>query len=272
MDAARYLERLGGQPAGPPTLDTLAALQRAHLLRVPFENLSIVAGEEISLGAGALYRKVVDRRRGGFCYELNGAFYALLDGLGFEVRRGSGRVVGDDGDLGPEADHMCLVVTLPDGEYLVDVGYGDFARVPLPLTGDPRTDPGGEWRVRPVDPERDERAATVGGTYVAESRDGEEWTLEYVFDDTHHETGHYRETCRYHQTSPESPFTGEPFVTMATPEGRKTLSAETLTVTSNGRKEKRGVAADEWLAVLEREFGVENPPDGVASAVRSARQ
>src|ERR1051325_2140988 len=82
--AAAYLARIGAEP-GPATAETLHALQLAHLTTVPFENLSIHLGEPIPLTEDALYDKIVERRRGGFCYEVNGLFAALLTHLGYSL-------------------------------------------------------------------------------------------------------------------------------------------------------------------------------------------
>jgi N-hydroxyarylamine O-acetyltransferase len=101
-----YLARMGVQ--GPVALDAgaLRDLHRAHLMAVPFENLSIHLGEPISLDEADLIGKIAGRRRGGFCYELNGAFASLLERLGAHVRRVSARAHGDDGRLGPPFDHL----------------------------------------------------------------------------------------------------------------------------------------------------------------------
>ncbi len=143
-----YLARIGGP--GPLALDAraLRGLHRAHLVAVPFENLSIHLGESISLDETDLVDKIVGRRRGGFCYELNGAFACLLEGLGARVRRVAARVYGNDGGLGPPFDHLALVVRLPDGTgpWLADVGFGSHST--YPLLADARAeqaDPGGRF-------------------------------------------------------------------------------------------------------------------------------
>jgi len=110
-----YLTRIGvPQPAAADAV-ALRRLHRAHLLAVPFENLSIHLGEPISLAPGDLLAKVVSRHRGGFCYELNGAFALLLEGLGFGVRRVAARVDGAGGKLGPPFDHLALLADVPGG-------------------------------------------------------------------------------------------------------------------------------------------------------------
>src|SRR5215831_2035740 len=103
-----YLRRIGTKHPGSSSAAALRALHKDHQLTVPFENLSIHLDEPISLNDADLIDKIVARRRGGFCYELNGAFALLLEALGFEVRRVAARVYGSDG-LGPPFDHLALV-------------------------------------------------------------------------------------------------------------------------------------------------------------------
>src|ERR1051325_8331232 len=128
--AAAYLARIGAEP-GPATAETLHALQLAHLTTVPFENLSIHLGEPIPLTEDALYDKIVERRRGGFCYEVNGLFAALLTHLGYSLTMHEVRVYWN-GRLGVPFDHLALRVEL-DRPWLVDVGFGGFADRPRRL-------------------------------------------------------------------------------------------------------------------------------------------
>ena len=130
MDLGAYLERINFRGSLDVNAQTLRELQVAHLLTVPFENLSIHADEPIVLEEEALFDKVVRRRRGGFCYELNGLFAALLRGLGFDVSMLSARVARNDGGFTPDYDHMTILVSL-DQRWLVDVGFGDAFRHPL---------------------------------------------------------------------------------------------------------------------------------------------
>ncbi len=114
MDIRAYLQRLNYTGAIAPNAETLRLLQLAHLRAVPFENLSIHSGEPVVLDDRALFEKIVGRRRGGFCYELNGLFAALLRGLGFEVEMLSAQVANAEGIFGPDFDHMTLMVTRAD--------------------------------------------------------------------------------------------------------------------------------------------------------------
>ena len=132
MDTQAYLQRINYTGPLTRSAETLRQLQVAHLRTVPFENLSIHSGEPIVLDDEALFEKIVHRRRGGFCYELNGLFAALLRALGFEVSMLSAQVANAEGHYGPDFDHMTLMVTLSD-RWLVDVGFGDSFLEPLPL-------------------------------------------------------------------------------------------------------------------------------------------
>lgn len=134
MDSAQvdaYLRRIGVERPARPTADALRELHLRHLRSVPFENLSIHLGEEIVLEEERLVDKVVGAGRGGFCYEVNGAFGALLGALGYEVALLAGRVFGE-GRLGVPYDHMALRVRAVDGsEWLADVGFGAHSHLPL---------------------------------------------------------------------------------------------------------------------------------------------
>jgi N-hydroxyarylamine O-acetyltransferase len=130
VDITAYLARMNYHGSIAPTGETLRELQMAHLLTVPFENLSVHARQPIVLDDDALFEKIVKKRRGGFCYEANGLFAALLRSLGFDVAMLSAGVANAKGEFGPDFDHMALMVSI-DERWLVDVGFGDSFREPL---------------------------------------------------------------------------------------------------------------------------------------------
>lgn len=148
MDAAAYLKRIGY--SGPLDVDahTLAGLQRAHLLTVPFDALDCCLGQPVTPAPEDAYRKVVEHRRGGFCFELNGLFGWLLTELGFRITFLGARVVLGDKLTAPYS-HLALMVEL-DRRWLVDVGFGrPFALEPLDI--DTRGEqPRGDRRFRVV--------------------------------------------------------------------------------------------------------------------------
>ena len=144
-----YLDRLGVTTPAVSDAAGLRTLHRAHQLTVPFENLSIHLAEPISLDEPDLIDKIVRRRRGGFCYELNGAFALLLEALGAQVSRVGARVYGEAG-LSPPLDHLALIVRPADGTgpWLADVGFGSHSDYPLLLeTRDDQDDPAGRFRL-----------------------------------------------------------------------------------------------------------------------------
>ncbi len=142
-----YLDRIGAARPAHPDAEALRSLHLSHLRTVPFENLSLHLGEEIDLAEQPLLDKIVGARRGGFCYELNGAFALLLRALGYEVALLSARVFGDGG-LGIPYDHMALRVQTPDGPWLADVGFGRHSHFPLRWDSrDEQSDPAGVFRL-----------------------------------------------------------------------------------------------------------------------------
>ena len=135
-----YLARIGVDHVGPPTQASLARLQQAHMLYVPFESLSIGWGEQIELDETWLLDKIVGRRRGGFCYELNGAFAWLLRQLGFHVDMLEAQVWSAEAQtFSPPFDHMTLAVRADDATHLVDVGFGRAPRAPMRWPEDRQT-------------------------------------------------------------------------------------------------------------------------------------
>ena len=147
LDVRAYLDRIGYLGPIEATAENLRALHRAHLLTVPFENLDISLGRKIVLEEEAILRKILELRRGGFCYELNSAFAALLRALGFSVTLLSARVARSDGGEGPEFDHLTLRIDLEE-PWLADVGFGNSFLEPLRLEAETeQADPSGTFRL-----------------------------------------------------------------------------------------------------------------------------
>lgn len=247
IEVTHYLQRIGYSGDTVPTLVTLQGLQRAFLLTVPFENLDIHLGRNISLSPERIYEKIVIRKRGGFCYECNILFHELLSRLGFRVEFLSARIV-QGRSVGAEYDHMALIVHL-EHDYLADVGNGQSCRDPLRIDGTNRsTAEGFDYCV---------------GAYAIDhalfyKRPNSDWTPRFLFSVIPRERAEFSGMCRHHQTSPESIFTRHRIVTMALPEGRVTLTGMRLTLTNGGEKEKRVVGSDaEYRDILKQTFGIE---------------
>jgi len=241
----QYLRRI--DVARPRSADaaTLRSLHRAHLLAVPFENLSIHLAEPISLAEDDLIGKIVTRRRGGFCYELNGAFALLLSALGFEVRRVAARVYGD-GRIGPPFDHLALVVRAADGSgpWLADVGFGSHASYPLLVDS------------------REQQQDPAGRFLIAEAPDGDLDVLkdaepQYRVELRERVLEDFVPTCWWQQTSPQSHFTRGVICSALTEDGRISISGRTLIRTIGGTRSEDKLADDEAVLAAYRDyFGV----------------
>ena len=246
MNIEAYLKRINYTGPVAPTPETLRALQVAHLLTVPFENLSIHSGEPIVLDEDALFAKIVERKRGGFCYECNGLFAGLLRALGFQVAMLGAGVAHREGGFGPNFDHMVLMVTLAE-RWLVDVGFGDSFLEPLLL---------------------DERGEQVQGTRsfrIVDDRDhlilmrgNDPGEPQYRFTLKSYGFADYEEMCRFHQTSPESHFTKNLICSRVTPDGRITLSGMNFIITSDsqGRSEQTLDNREEYDRILRDQFDI----------------
>ncbi|KOX02543.1 acetyltransferase [Streptomyces sp. NRRL B-1140] len=257
-----YLRRLGvGHPAWP-TVDALRELHLRHLRAVPFENLSIHLGEEIVLEEKRLLDKVVDGRRGGFCYELNGSFGALLTALGYDVTLLAARVYGDEGRPGIPYDHLALRVrTVDGGDWLADVGFGAHSHLPLAFgeRGE-QQDPAGMFRVVEAGPDA---AGVRGGHGTVEAADLDvlrDGRAQYRLEVRPRALADFAAGAWWHSTSPVSHFTRSLVCSLVTEEGgRITLSGRRLTVTAaDGTREERELATDEEvLGVYRERFGIE---------------
>ncbi len=253
MSSGKYLERIGLDESPDIALAGLSSIHEAHMCTVPFENLDIPLRREIVTEVDRFLDKIVNARRGGFCYELNGSLYWLLGELGFESRMLSARVFGADGAPGPDFDHMTLLLNVDGERWIADVGFGDSFRHPLRLVenvvqedADPR---GTDYRLT---------HESDRWTMSQRLRDGE-WKPQYDFTLETRDLSEYSAMCRHQQVSPESHFTRKVVCSCATPEGRVTLTAGRLIEsTANGRVETE-VPLEGWYEVLWERFGVELP-------------
>ncbi|MFJ3585000.1 arylamine N-acetyltransferase [Streptomyces sp. NPDC090127] len=241
-----YLRRIGAVRPGRPDAAALRDLHLRHLKTVPFENLSIHLGEDIVLEEKPLLDKVVGAGRGGFCYELNGTFAALLRALGFGVTLLQARVFGDGGRLGVPYDHMAMVVdTAGEGRWLADVGFGDHSHLPLALDdrGD-QVDPAGTFRV--VDAEGGDLDVLRNGT------------PQYRLETRPRVLADFTAGAWYHRTSPDSHFPRSLVCTRVTDEGRVTLSGHKLVTHAHGERTERLLDGDEEVRAAYRDlFGIE---------------
>jgi N-hydroxyarylamine O-acetyltransferase len=248
LDFDAYLARVGY--AGPltPTEASLADLHLAHAAAIPFENIDVLLGRPPRLDLDGLQAKLV---RGGYCFEQNLLFAAVLERAGFAVTRLAARVLYRATRRLPRT-HMLLRVDLPGGPRLADVGFGVEGLLrPVPLA-DGRADEQFAWAYRPL--RRD-------GGWVLQARSADGWADLYWFTEEPHDPVDYEPANHFVATHPSSPFTRTLTAQRPTAEARFVLrNRDLITDRGGGRVESRAVAYVELLDVLAGVFGLRLPP------------
>jgi len=215
------------------------------MLAVPFENLDISLNRQISLELPVILHKIVNLRRGGFCYELNYAFAWLLGELGFSVELLSASTF-DGKSLGPEFDHLLLRVEA-DHPVFADVGFGDSFLFPI----FPGQKPAFQF-------DRYYRVESNGTRWMLEQQfETEGWKPLYIFDLKSHQISDFETMCNYHQTSEASNFTRRTVCSLATEQGRITCANNRFIVTEAGHREESIIENGIMLeSILTQQFGI----------------
>ena len=254
FDVAAYLDRIGVRGPVSPDFETLATIQWAHLQSVPFENLDIrPLGRPIHLDPESLCEKIVRRRRGGFCYELNGLLSEALRAIGYGVTIVSVQFVHEDGTMSPIFDHMALIVEPPglDDRLLVDVGAGRGSPArPLPLTDG--------YVGLPPETRLAYRLSNQGERWQMDIREpGSDWRAEYAFTLIPRRIEDFRQRCNFQVESPESHFTRGPICSKNILGGRVSVTEHRLIHTFGGERTERELPdEDSFLAALWEHFGI----------------
>lgn len=248
MNLQTYLTRIGINEIKEPSPEFLSKLQNRHLLSIPFEDLDIPDRARIETDLSKIYSKIIKKKRGGFCYELNGLFHWLLTELGFNVDMLSARVFNPvKNELGPEFDHLVLLVHL-DKDYIVDVGFGDSFRKPIELPDGSSEDISGFYKVFQND--------NINFELKKKSDDG--WQLQYSFNITPRIFSDFNQMCAFQQDNPSSHFRTRMLCTIATETGRITLSNNSIIITDSGKKSKIDFTSEEeFYFHLKKYFDIE---------------
>lgn len=250
IDLDAYLARIDYDGPRRPDLQTLTALHAAHVTAVPFENLDILLGRTLSLDLEALHAKIVKGRRGGYCFEQNTLFQAVLEGLGFRVVPLAARVRAGMAGVRPRT-HMLLRVELDEGPVLADVGFGGDGLVhPLSFA------PGAEVRAAGVVHRlrREDELWVLTAEVAGETGDLYAFTLEPQHAVDYEMANHYTSTW------PASKFVLTLTAQRARPQGRAILRNRDLTVREGGSvRTERIRDREHLLEVLDREFGLSFP-------------
>jgi len=247
--AAAYLERIGYDGTVEPTAAVLARLQECHIYHVPYENLDIINGVPLSLDREDLYDKIVSRRRGGYCFELNALFGWLLEELGFRVTHYFARFWRDEPNPPPMRRHHILRVEAEGHCYVCDVGVGGSVPVrPLVLEEGFEQNQGTEcYRL-----EKD----AFFGWMLCEWKHGH-WCRLYSFTEEPQLLQDYAMASYWCEHAPESIFTQTAMVFIRTPEGRNTVAGDEFRVfTSNGVTSWVPKTTEEYHQALQKHFGI----------------
>ena len=252
-DSRLYLQRLGYASPPAPTLQTLRDLQLRHVCTFAFESLSTLMQVPVPIDLPSVAQKVLHQGRGGYCYELNQLFLALLQALGFDARGITGRVViGGPPDAHTGRTHRLSLVTVDGVRYITDVGFGGMVpSSPLQLDNEaPQATAHEPFRL-----------THHQGSYTLWAQVGEEWRGLYVFDlqvqaDIDYEIGNW-----YVSTHPGSPFVGQLKAALLARGQRHTLANARYALHYLDRpSEKRTLeSADELLGLLRDTFGIRLP-------------
>jgi N-hydroxyarylamine O-acetyltransferase len=258
LDLDAYLRRIAHTGRLAPDGETLAALHRAHLAAIPFENLDVILGRGISVDLDHVQAKLVARGRGGYCYEHAILFGAALSRLGFDVDRLLART-GDPLEHPRPRSHMVLRVSGGEERWLADVGFGSGLLRPLPLaaTGPQRQ---GAWQY--------ELVRGRDGAWRLREHDGEQWTTIQTFT----EEPQYLvdvEVANYNTaTNPHSPFVQRPIVVQKGDTWVRRLLGREYTLEQPGQPARQRMLTDgEYAEVLRGEFGLELAPAEVTALV-----
>lgn len=248
-----YLQRLDFDAPPAPTLETLRHLQLRHTGAFPFENLTTLSGEPVPIDVPSVEQKLLHDGRGGYCYELNMLFLALLQELGFDACGISGRVVmGQPEGAWTARTHRLSLVTLDGVRYITDVGFGGMVPT-APLMLDTTAE-----QLTPHEPYRIEQHEDG---YTLRAKVAGEWRAMYLFDLQRQEDIDYAVGNWYVSTHPKSSFARQLIVARTGEGWRRTLNNGSFAIHRMGSgSERRQVAdVDELIEVLEREFVIRVP-------------
>lgn len=254
IDVSAYLGRIGYEGRIAADHATLQALHLAHATRIPFENLDILLGRPISLDLAHLQAKLLAGRRGGYCFEQNTLFAAVLRALGFSVTGLAARVRPGNGVVLPRT-HMCLLVHADGRDWIADVGFGgDGLLMPVALNGQPAQQY--LWTYRAIE--------QSPGLWVMQLARNQTWNDLYAFSLEPQEAADFEMANYYVSTHPQSRFVRSLTVQLPSPERRRILRNRELIVETRNGFETTLVDSDEALLdVLRSTFDLEFPAETV---------
>lgn len=247
MDVQKYLSRIDFSGSLNADLDTLRKLHRQHLLHVPFEDIDIHYKRPFDLDPVKVFDKIVNRRRGGFCYEVNSLFNELLKHAGFITRIISGKVITDAGTPGPDYDHMAIIIRM-DRDYIADVGFGDLFIEPLEMREGLQNDGRNYFKI--------EQEGNEYAIYMSPSQS--KFQKKYTFTLDEASISLFEGLCYKKQVNPDSHFVRNTICTKLTDSGRITIYNEKFIETIGDQKTEFVIRDDDELrSILRDRFNID---------------
>ena len=245
FDLPSYLDRIGFHGDPSPDFETLKRLMRCQLFSVPFENLDVQAGKVPLLVPEAIYAKIIEQRRGGYCYEVNGIFAMALEALDISYRFVAARPMTYA--VRRPKTHVAIIASIDGAEWLCDLGFGGYGiREPIDL----------RWLDRELTQDYDTFMLTMasGRDYLLQSMVDGEWKKLYEFNLCPQEWVDFEPANWLNATQPESIFVQGRIVVLQHPTGKSILSGERFRYVSEGREEEKFVSKEDIPELLHRHF------------------
>lgn len=248
FDLSKYLQRIGfaGKPAAD--LASITEMMRRQLFTVPFENLDVQAGKIVSLVPEEIVEKIIDRQRGGYCYEVNGLFAMALAALGIPYQFAAARPMFYPSRR-PKT-HMVVIAHIDDQAWLCDLGFGSYGiRQPMrmDILDTPVLQDFDQFKLSKINEREYLMQALVEG----------EWANQYSFDLSFQEWIDFMPANYMNSTHPDAIFVRKLLVVLHQAEGRTILFGQSLkTVTATG-VEQRKIEQKDIPDVLNEVFGLD---------------
>ncbi|MEM7572146.1 MAG: arylamine N-acetyltransferase [Bacteroidota bacterium] len=254
MNIKNYTNRIGYKDNIEITESCLRELHKCHVMSIPFEAIDVYMGRRIELDLESIYHKVINKQRGGYCYELNYLFHKMLSEVGFPNFMISASIFNED-QFGPEFDHMAIIVELED-QWLVDVGFGDLFIEPIKIeTQHKQHDKLKIYEIKKICP--NEYILYEYLTIEAKP------AVKYNFGIEPREISEFTEQNNWKQTSDESFFVKNRICTLPMEKGRKTIFNDFYKTKSNGESKEIKIEGNlMFIKLLKDEFqiDIENTP------------
>jgi N-hydroxyarylamine O-acetyltransferase len=241
-----YLNRIHFVGDIKSNIKSISKLMQCQLFSIPFENLDVQAGKNISLLGNDIVDKLINRKRGGYCYEVNGLFSLVLQKMGISHRFVAARPLVNTG-VNPKT-HMAIIVTVEEEEYLVDLGFGgNGIREPLKLNDTKAVQQGTETFAL---------TKAENGDYLLQSLLHDEWKNLYSFDLSHQNWIDFKPANHYNSTHPDSFFTQNLVAVLQNPLGKKILFRNTFKSIENGETKGYTFEPEKLKNILATEFNL----------------